>query len=94
MNRVCVLSDSDVITRETLLASLQAGRFRSEALTINRTAEERLREKQQDIVMSKVALIKEVLDITKGSRTEAAKLLGISRKTFYNMLEKYREYLD
>ena len=39
MNRVCVLSDSDVITRETLLASLKAGRFRSEALALNRTAE-------------------------------------------------------
>ena len=94
MNRVCVLSDSDVITRETLLASLQTGRFRSEALALNRTAEERLEEKRQAIALSNVALIKEALDIAKGSRTEAAKLLDVSRKTFYNMLEKYQEYLD
>ena len=94
MNRVCVLSDSDVITREALLASLQTGRFRSEALALNRTAEERLEEKRQAIALSNVALIKEALDIAKGSRTEAAKLLDVSRKTFYNMLEKYQEYLD
>ncbi len=94
MNRVCVLSDSDVITRETLLASLKAGRFRSEALALNRTAEERLEEKRQAIALSNAALIKEALDIAKGSRTEAAKLLDVSRKTFYNMLEKYQKYLD
>ncbi len=94
MNRVCVLSDSDVITRETLLASLQTGRFRSETLALNRTSEERLEEKRQAIALANVALIKEALDIAKGSRTEAAKLLDVSRKTFYNMLEKYQEYLD
>lgn len=92
MNRVCVLSDSDIITRETLFASLQAGGLRSEALAQNRTAEERLAEKKRAIALSNVALMEEALDISKGSRTEAAKLLGISRKTFYNMLEKYQEY--
>lgn len=94
MNRVCVLSDSDIITREALLASLQTGRFHGDALVLDRTAEERLEEKRQAIALSNVALIKEALDITRGSRTEAAKLLHISRKTFYNMLEKYQEYFD
>ena len=94
MNRVSVLSDSEVITRETLLTSLQSGRFRSEALSLNRTPEERLEEKRKAIDLSHVALIEEALAISKGSRTEAAKLLGISRKTFYNMLEKYQEYFD
>ena len=77
-----------------MLASLKAGRFRSEALALNRTAEERLEEKRQAIALSNAALIKEALDIAKGSRTEAAKLLDVSRKTFYNMLEKYQKYLD
>ena len=94
MNRVCVLSDSDVITREALLDSLQSGRFHSEAFALHRTAQERLEEKKQAIILSNVDLIKEALQISKGSRTEAAKLMGISRKTFYNMLEKYQEYLD
>ena len=94
MNRVCVLSDSDVITREALLDSLQSGRFHSEAFALHRTAQESLEEKKQAIILSNVDLIKEALQISKGSRTEAAKLMGISRKTFYNMLEKYQEYLD
>lgn len=92
INRVCVLSDVPVITREIVLASLKSGRSQQEFILKNQTPQERLAEKRRIIEESNAALMKEALDISNGNRTEAAKLLNISRKTFYNMLEKYQAY--
>ena len=94
MNRVCVMSDSPIITRATLMSALKSRKIASEALEKSKTPEERLEEKKVAIIKSNVELIKEALAITNGSRTEAAKLMGISRKTLYNMFEKYAEYFE
>lgn len=50
----------------------------------------RLEQRQHEVDESNIRLIKEALDIAGGNRTKAAKLLDVSRKTFYRMLEKYQ----
>ena len=43
------------------------------------------------ITQSEIQLIKQTLQETRGNKTEAAKLLGIPRRTFYRKLEKLKE---
>ena len=94
INRVYVMSNSSTITREDLITVFQSGKVHFSSFSESRTPEEMLREKRQEINRSYVALLKEALLLADGNKTEAAKLIGVSRKTVYNMLEKYKDFFD
>ena len=93
INRVYVMSSSSVISRESLIAAFQFNNPHYSGLTAEMTPAEMLREKQLEISRSYASLLKEALLLASGNKAEAAKLMGVSRKTIYNMLEKYKEYL-
>ena len=55
----------------------------------NLSQEERIASRMKSVEQSNIDLINEALKIAGGNKNEAAKLLGVSRKTMYNMLHKY-----
>lgn len=94
INRVYVMSSSSVITRETIVNAFQSSNIRYNNLSDDQTPEEMLREKRSEIDRSYAELLKEALLLSNGSKTDAAKLMGVSRKTVYNMLEKYKDFFN
>lgn len=94
INRVYVMSNSSVITREDLIGAFLSSKVNLSNLSKSKTPEEMLREKRMEVNRSYVALLKEALLLANGNKTEAAKLIGVSRKTVYNMLEKYKDYFE
>ena len=102
MNRLTVLSKGGVIRKEDLEAALyckphggKAGGFEparvcsSEKISENATPKERIEAKKKEVELANIELIREALEIAAGNKNEAAQLLGISRKTMYNLLHKY-----
>ena len=55
----------------------------------NLSQEERIASRMKSVEQSNIDLINEALEIAGGNKNEAARLLGVSRKTMYNMLHKY-----
>lgn len=93
MNRVSVCSSAPRITRETLQASLYPETYALHTLHPEKTPEMRLQEKKDAVGRSHAELIQEALCISGGNKVKASELLGVSRKTFYRMLEKYKAFL-
>lgn len=95
MSRVFVLSDSNEISGELLCESLQyyppTGIHNTPTIS---NPQSRLATKWDAISRAYADLIEEALDITCGNKTEAAKLLGVSRKTLYNMMKRIPNILN
>ena len=93
MNRANICTAAPLITRENLQASLYPESYALHALTSEKPPEARIREKRDAVDRSHAELISESLSISGGNKVKAAELLGVSRKTFYRMLEKYKAFL-
>lgn len=88
INRSAILSRERVVTKGTLETSIDSKGYLLKPNS-GEAAEDRLNKRKMEIDISYANLLKEALDIASGNKKKAAKLLGVSRKTFYRMLEKY-----
>lgn len=88
INRVSILSKSNVITKDVIEASIYSKNYMIKN-NVTENTEDRLQRLRLEINQSYLNLLKEALDITNGNKKKAAELIGVSRKTFYRMLEKY-----
>ena len=88
INRATVLSKSRIISREILESSISSkGYFLKN--TEPEDPEYRLNKRLEEIDEAYVNLLNEALQISGGNKKKAAELIGVSRKTYYRMLEKY-----
>lgn len=94
INRMYILSPSTVITKETVVNAFQSNTFHYNSLIVDKSPEEMIAEKRAQIDKTYASLLKEALLLCNDNKTEAAKLLNVSRKTVYNLLEKYKDYFD
>ncbi len=53
------------------------------------TPQERIAAKMKNVEDANIDLLREALELAGGSKGDAAELLGVSRKTMYNLLHKY-----
>lgn len=88
INRATVLSKSRMISREVLAESIFSKGYLLRADSVE-SPENRMTKRLQEIDTSYVNLINEALSISGGNKRKAAELIGVSRQTFYRMLEKY-----
>lgn len=93
IQRVALLSRRNVINGRDIEASISSKSY-SFKTDAPETPAGRLEKCRRDIDKANANLLREALELTGGNRREAADLLGVSRATFYRMMEKYRASLS
>ncbi|WP_419025055.1 sigma-54 interaction domain-containing protein [Emergencia sp.] len=88
IQRVALLSKRNVINDKDIDASISSKPYSFKADAAE-TTEDRLEKCRREIEKANANLLKEALEMTNGNKQEAAVLLGMSRATFYRMMEKY-----
>ena len=91
INRVNLVSKQDIISEEDLTSAIYSTSNAANVLGgITQTdTKKSLDEIRSDINSSYQQLIAEAIRQANGNKTKAAEILGVSRKTFYRMLERY-----
>ena len=87
ISRIGLLSKNEVISREELEAAIYSY---SDKKPASLSSENSLDEIKNNINSFYHLLLEEAIRLSGGNKSKAAKLLNVSRKTFYRMLEKYK----
>ncbi len=88
INRATVLAKSGSISHDVLETAMYA-KGKNHKTPLAGSPGERLQKRRQAVDDAHADLMREALNISGGNKKKAAELLGVSRKTFYRMLEKY-----
>ena len=88
IHRITLLAKTNVVTADILESAIYSKGY-ALRMKPDEAPEAILNKRMADISNSYANLLNEALDIAGGNKSKAANLLGISRKTFYRMLEKY-----
>ncbi len=80
-----------IISKETLFEeSIASKGYMLKAISTD-TPAERVKQKLTEIDNAYTSLLKEALELTAGNKKKRQSWIGVSRNTFYRMLEKYGE---
>ena len=90
INRVSLVSKNEIISEEDLLSSIYSTSNAGNS-NFQVKPEKTLDEIRSDIHASYQQLLAEAIRQANGNKTKAAEILGVSRKTFYRMLERYED---
>ena len=93
INRVALLSKDTIITEEELISAIYSSTYTATPCHPGHDvkSEKTLNEIRDDICNSYRLLIDEAIRLANGNKTRAASILGISRNTFYRMMERYKK---
>lgn len=89
INRVCIRSTANVITREELSESISLKHF-ARSLPLDKDPEKRMNERRQAVDRANSEMLQDALTIAGGNKARAAELMGVSIRTFYRLIEKYK----
>ncbi len=90
IHRITLLAKTDMATPEILEAAIHSKRYALKSASADATPEDRLNKCVSDVENAYVQLLKTALDLSGGNKKQAAESIGVSRRTFYRMLEKYK----
>ena len=90
ISRADLLSKGTIITSEDLTSAIYSSSYTA-AVKPEVHLKKSLEEIRSDIHTSYQLLLTEAIKLANGNKTKAAEILGVSRKTFYRMLERYQD---
>lgn len=88
MTAISILSKESTITGDTIKTYVFSNNA-SHSLNNDDSSEKKLFSIQQEISKQYAHLLTEALSIANGNKGKAAELIGVSKRTFYRMMDKY-----
>lgn len=89
IQRVSLLSKTETVTKPVLESAISSKGYALKAHTGGESPQVRLNKRIAGVNAAYAELIEEALEIAEGNKSHAAELIGVSRMTFYRMMDKY-----